>query len=880
MKKHLKKVGLGMLASVVCVATVAVGVSQYGKIHETTTVEENVNATGNIEMHFKWSGDSTPHLYYTNVNNSGEIDMSYPGVPMKAEGNGWYSYTITDADSADLVISVPDKGYETNTFERTSGAYWYDDGRGWFTQNPDAAVMAENQTADTAKNNGVIAVDTDASQVAAEEGITVHFVSDWAKANIYYWNAMPNDMEISWPGENMAKDEDGYYTYTFQGVSKINLLFTNGSEQTADLTVKSGEWWYNGNKWSSKKPSSHEPVDPVPTERGDFRDESIYFMMTSRFYDGDSSNNCVSWRDTGTDDNNNNPQNAANDPVWRGDFKGIVEKLDYIKALGFSAIWITPVVKNASDYDYHGYHAINHSVVDVRYESDDCSYQDLINACHEKGIRVIQDIVLNHCSDYGEENLFPAYTRSDDVSKLGRSDTAMTVTDLGRSIGMSDATTTNEAKRCENLKSDENDPDRIFHHEKNCQWEGYTVQTGQMGAHCVDLNTENPIVTDYLTDCYTNYINMGVDAFRIDTVKHVSRLSFNKAFLPAFKEAGGENFFMFGEACVLRCEIWNANIPPISVAFYTWKETGNYDWKTEHTAQAALSNEALVAQHFEDHSDVGSQPTSNNAFLNGNEYHTPDRSKSSGMDMIDFYMHHSFINANDAFGVALSEDQYFNDSTYNVMYVDSHDYGPNGGSLDQRYNGSQANWAENLDLIFTFRGIPCIYYGSEIEFKKGEKIDDWYNPLEKSGRAYFGDNIEGSVNTTDFGVYSGATGAMADTLNHPLAKHIQRLNLIRRAVPALRKGQYSTEGCSGGICYKRRYTDGGTDSFVCVTISGDATFSGIPSGTYVDMVTGDTQQCSGTLTASCSGQGNMRVYVLQTNGAPDGKIGEGGTYLK
>lgn len=121
---------------------------------------------------------------------------------------------------------------------------------------------------------------------------------------------------------------------------------------------------------------------------------------------------------------------------------------------------------------------------------------------------------------------------------------------------------------------------------------------------------------------------------------------------------------------------------------------------------------------------------------------------------------------------------------------------------------------------------------------------------------------------------------MADTLNHPLAKHIQRLNLIRRAVPALRKGQYSTDGCSGGICYKRRYTDGDTDSFVCVAISGDATFSGIPSGTYVDMVTGDTKQCSGNLTASCSGQGNMRVYVLQTDGAPDGKIGEDGTYLK
>ena len=169
---------------------------------------------------------------------------------------------------------------------------------------------------------------------------------------------------------------------------------------------------------------------------------------------------------------------------------------------------------------------------------------------------------------------------------------------------------------------------------------------------------------------------------------------------------------------------------------------------------------------------------------------------------------------------------------------------------------------------------------SEIEFMKGAKIDDWHNPLAKSGRAYFGDYIEGSVSTTDYAEYSGATGEMANTLNHPLAKHIQRLNQIRRAVPALRKGQYSTEGVDGGIAYKRRYTEGSTDSFVCVTISGDATFSGIPSGTYVDMVTGDTVQCNGTLTAKCSGKGNMRVYVLQTKGAPNGKIGEDGTYLK
>ena len=65
-------------------------------------------------------------------------------------------------------------------------------------------------------------------------------------------------------------------------------------------------------------------------ERTDFRDETIYFVMTTRFYDGDPSNNTHCW-------DGNNP----GDPAWRGDFKGLIEKLDYIKALGFTAVWIT-----------------------------------------------------------------------------------------------------------------------------------------------------------------------------------------------------------------------------------------------------------------------------------------------------------------------------------------------------------------------------------------------------------------------------------------------------------------------------------------------------------------------------------------------------------
>ena len=262
---------------------------------------------------------------------------------------------------------------------------------------------------------------------------------------------------------------------------------------------------------------------------------------------------------------------------------------------------------------------------------------------------------------------------------------------------------------------------------------------------------------------------------------------------------------------------------------------------------------------------------------------TPDYSKASGLHVIDFPMHWQFKTASGAWSIAKpSNDKYYNDATWNVVYVDSHDYAPDHAPEDVRFAGTQDTWAENLSLMFTHRGIPCVYYGSEVEFQKGKTIDKGPNiPLIESGRAYFGGYIKGTINTTDFAEYNSATGNMAATLSHPLAQHIQRLAKIRMAVPALRKGQYSVDGCSGSFAFKRRYTDATTDSYALVCISGNATFSGIPNGTYKDCVTGDTKTVSnGTLTASCSGKGNLRVYVLSTSKttAP-GKIGDDGKYI-
>jgi len=627
--------------------------------------------------------------------------------------------------------------------------------------------------------------------------------------------------------------------------------------------------------------------------RTDFRDETIYFAITTRFYDGDRSNNTYCWDGVLN----------VHDPEWRGDFKGLIEKLDYIKALGFTAVWITPVVENASGLDYHGYHAFNFSKVDPRYESDDCKFQDLIDAAHARGMKIILDIVLQHTGNFGEENLCPMFTK-DYTQPLSNIDKSLKLHAQSKLPADYFSLPANEQYETrlglmKNTRGKNEDTHNHWHHYAHFNWDNPTRWWGQIAGDCVDLNTENAAVTGYLVDCYSKFIEMGVDGFRIDTGGHISRLTFNKMFIPQLAAAGerykacrgGTPFFMYTEVCsraeevIYRGENYNC-----SPCFYTWKEDKDYPWDMSKTSWDNVTvmegetgdhvNARSVLQQGEDYLGHAGMPKSDNAMLDGNNYRSEDYSRSSGLNVIDFPMHWRFRDAKNAFGVR-TEDYLYNDARYNVVYVDSHDYGPNGNDRCRFSWGADA-LAEDFSLMFTWRGIPCVYYGTEIQFRAGKVIDEGPNmALKDGGRAYFGGYIDGSVKVNDFADYNDATGNMAATLSHPMARHLQRLNRIRAAVPALRKGQYSTAGCSGGMAFKRRYTDATTDSYVLVTISGDATFSGILNGTYTDVVTGDVRTVTdGRLTVKCPGKGNVRAYVLSTALTPaPGKIGGDGKWL-
>ncbi|MGN1111671.1 MAG: alpha-amylase family glycosyl hydrolase, partial [Acutalibacteraceae bacterium] len=709
-------------------------------------------------------------------------------------------------------------------------------------------------------------------------------------------------------------------SYTFNGVTKINMVFVTNGEQGKELTRSTpGEFWYKNDKWTT-----YDPEAPIPSSDVDMREETIYFVMTTRFYDGDTGNNVHCWDDS-------KAGNPDSDPAWRGDFKGLIDKLDYIKALGFSAIWITPVVTNASGYDYHGYHAFDFSTVDIRYESDGATFDDLIKAVHAKGMKLIQDVVWQHTGNFGEANFEPLFDKVyNTVQDLANIETSMIPNEkLLSEYGLASAEEyyaqpggTQHSQRLRIMKDtdiqsnnhaasdyngfvasiplDKAEYDRVSHSDKynsnnyyhnaywrSYNWDDYATQYSQIAGDCVDLNTENPEVLNKIVDIYSDYIRRGVDGFRVDTLRHMSRLSLNAQVLDPLNNTGGSGFYMFGEACTRHTDVWYRGMASESAPFYTWDEPDGSPFLNQwlysgSDPDTVANNLDLTLDHWIENYDPSEQPTSDNAFLNGNEYHEPDYSQNSGMGVIDFPMHWNFGSVGGAFGVAKSGDKYYNDATWNVVYVDSHDYGP---GTDRRYNGGTDAWAENLSFMFTFRGIPCLYYGSEVEFQNGVIMDVGPNlPLSKTGRAYFGDYLEGDVTATDFSEYT-ASGTVADTLSSPLAKHLTRLNQIRRAIPALQKGQYSTQGVSGNLAYKRGYTDSetGEKSFVCVTVTGSASFTGIPNGTYIDAVTGTTKTVTnGKLSIDAPGKGNLRAYVLCDNGYTgiDGKIGTDGTYLK
>ena len=310
--------------------------------------------------------------------------------------------------------------------------------------------------------------------------------------------------------------------------------------------------------------------------RGPQSDESVYFIMTDRFENGDSSN------DYGGSNQSLPVSGFAPEDIgyWHGgDFKGLTKRLDYIKSMGFTSIWITPPVVQkyvqGNSAAYHGYWGVDFTTVDPHLGTE-ADFKEFVAGAHKLGMKVIIDVVTNHTADViYYENGRPV-------------------------VGAAEA----NIKKPDWLNQVSN-----YHNLGNNPSSGNLVLDGDFFG-LDDLATENPKVISGWIDVWSNWITkFDIDGMRIDTFKHVNP-EFWKAFIPKIQAAaiaaGKRDFPIFGEAAdsdaqSLSTYVAGGEVPSV-LDFDFQKQVKSF-------AQFGVSAEALAELFNRD--DLYTTPTTN-----------------------------------------------------------------------------------------------------------------------------------------------------------------------------------------------------------------------------------------------------------------------------
>ncbi len=284
-----------------------------------------------------------------------------------------------------------------------------------------------------------------------------------------------------------------------------------------------------------------------PSPENGWKDEVIYFLLTDRFADGDTANNKQT--DDGVEYGNVEVKYNG------GDFKGIKDKLDYIKSMGFTAIWLTPPIDNqywlGGDFNfggYHGYWASDFKNTDKHYGTI-AEYKDLVDTAHSKGIRIIQDIVVNHTGDYF--TCSKKLTAPDDTSYALRSG----------SKPFDNPVQIPWRYNNPSIFTEDEFKNNSFYHwtPMVTDFTNLTSYFDNQMSNLDDINTDNPVVENLLRGYFRFWIDkVGVDGYRVDTVMYVkpkffegfvnSTESGNLGIREYAKSKGKNDFIMFGEA--------------------------------------------------------------------------------------------------------------------------------------------------------------------------------------------------------------------------------------------------------------------------------------------------------------------------------------------
>ena len=512
--------------------------------------------------------------------------------------------------------------------------------------------------------------------------------------------------------------------------------------------------------------------------------ERFYFLMADRFANGDSGNDgggLTGGRlETGFDPTDKGFYHG-------GDLKGVAERLDYIKGLGTTAIWLTPSFKNRpvqgtgenASAGYHGYWITDFTQIDPHLGTN-ADMKALIDAAHAKGMKVFFDIITNHTADvvdyeegrysYVSKEAAP-YKRADgsafdDRHYAGRDD----FPELDAEVSFPYTPVfRGEADRTAKVPAWLNDP-TMYHNRGDSTFAGESSEYGDF-IGLDDLFTERPEVVAGMGDIYKAWVDLGIDGFRIDTVKHVN-MEFWKSFSPNVldhaKAIGNDDFFMFGEV---------------------------YDSRAEFMSQYTTTGKLPATLDF------------------GFQASAVDFAKGAATTKLrDFF----------------AGDDWYTDADSNVYetptFLGNHDMGRVAMMLGKSASGEELMKRTQLanSLMYLTRGQPVVYYGDEQGFMgSGGDKDARQDMFATRTDQYAAEPVLG-----------GASGSRDryDT-SSPLYQQISKLAAVRAAHPALTDGaqvhRYASDG-AGIYAFSRIDRQSGTEYLVVAnnaTTEKSATFA-------------------------------------------------------
>ncbi|SKC50310.1 pullulanase-type alpha-1,6-glucosidase [Krasilnikoviella flava] len=550
----------------------------------------------------------------------------------------------------------------------------------------------------------------------------------------------------------------------------------------------------------------------VPPVRQPGSDERFYFVMTDRFADGDPSN------DTGgiEGDRLDHGFDPADKGFYQGgDIAGLRQNLDYIEGLGTTAIWLTPSFLNRpvqgtgadASAGYHGYWITDFTRIDPHLGTND-ELRALIDEAHAKGIKVYFDIITNHTADmidYAEgeygyvDQATSPYTDAagnafDPADVAGAADfpelDAATSFPYTPVIAPEDA----EAK----VPAWLNDP-TLYHNRGNSTWTGESVTYGDFDG-LDDLMTEDPRVVEGFVDVYSDWIDLGIDGFRIDTVKHVNPEFWETWSAEVMDHAhaqGKDDFFMFGE-------VYDADAA----------KTSPYVRDTDMSSVLDFSFQAAATSYASGNSARGLA----SLFASDDRYTTPTKSAS-----------------------ALP------------TFLGNHDMGRVGYMLA----GTDEPLARDElahELMYLTRGQPVVYYGDEQGFAGTGGDKDARQTL-------FATQVD---EYADQPLVTGEQAGSVDryATDAPLYGHIAALAALREAHPALATGaqveRYAENG-AGVYAFSRVDREEKVEHLVAVNNaaqSESATFTTLTPGATYEVLYGDGEP---VVTADDAGEVTLQV---------------------